>query len=58
MSTVNEPMKRKEYEKALRKLQVELCALQDSAAPVEAQPHGPLLAKQVVRLLAGARYHV
>jgi polyphosphate kinase len=29
MSTVNEPMKRKEYEKALRKLQVELCALQD-----------------------------
>jgi polyphosphate kinase len=29
MSTVKEPMKRKEYEKALRKLQVELCALQD-----------------------------
>jgi polyphosphate kinase len=29
MSTVREPMKRKEYEKALRKLQVELCALQD-----------------------------
>jgi polyphosphate kinase len=29
MSTVQEPMKRKEYEKALRKLQVELCALQD-----------------------------
>ncbi len=29
MNTVREPMKRKEYEKALRKLQVELCALQD-----------------------------
>ena len=29
MSTVKQPMKRKEYEKALRKLQVELCALQD-----------------------------
>jgi polyphosphate kinase 2 len=29
MSTVKKPMKRKEYEKALRKLQVELCALQD-----------------------------
>jgi len=29
MSTVKEPIKRKEYEKALRKLQVELCALQD-----------------------------
>ena len=29
MSTVKEPMKRKDYEKALRKLQVELCALQD-----------------------------
>ena len=29
MSTVQEPMKRKDYEKALRKLQVELCALQD-----------------------------
>ena len=29
MSTVHKPMKRKEYEKALRKLQVELCALQD-----------------------------
>ena len=29
MSTVNKPMKRKDYEKALRKLQVELCALQD-----------------------------
>jgi polyphosphate kinase len=29
MSTVQEPLKRKEYEKALRKLQVELCALQD-----------------------------
>ena len=29
MSTVKEPMKRTDYEKALRKLQVELCALQD-----------------------------
>jgi polyphosphate kinase len=29
MSTVKPPMKRKEYEKSLRKLQVELCALQD-----------------------------
>jgi polyphosphate kinase 2 len=29
MRTVDEPMKRKEYEKALRPLQVELCALQD-----------------------------
>ena len=29
MSTVKKPMKRKEYEKALRKLQVELCVLQD-----------------------------
>jgi len=29
MSTVKQPMKRKEYERALRKLQVELCALQD-----------------------------
>src|SRR3979411_3345858 len=29
MSKVKEPMKRKDYEKALRKLQVELCALQD-----------------------------
>ena len=29
MSTVKEPMKRKGYEKALRRLQVELCALQD-----------------------------
>jgi polyphosphate kinase len=29
MSTVSKPMKRKEYDKALRKLQVELCALQD-----------------------------
>jgi polyphosphate kinase len=29
MNTAKEPMKRKEYEKALRKLQVELCALQD-----------------------------
>jgi polyphosphate kinase 2 len=29
MSTIKKPMKRKEYEKALRKLQVELCALQD-----------------------------
>ena len=29
MSTVEEPMKRKEYEKALRTLQVELCTLQD-----------------------------
>jgi polyphosphate kinase len=29
MQTVNEPMKRKEYEKALRTLQVELCVLQD-----------------------------
>jgi polyphosphate kinase 2 (PPK2 family) len=29
MPTVDEPMKRKAYEKALRTLQVELCALQD-----------------------------
>jgi polyphosphate kinase 2 len=29
MGTADEPMKRKEYEKALRSLQVELCALQD-----------------------------
>src|SRR6516162_1787672 len=29
MITVDKPMKRKEYEKALRTLQVELCALQD-----------------------------
>jgi polyphosphate kinase len=29
MSTAEAPMKRKEYEKELRKLQVELCALQD-----------------------------
>ncbi len=29
MSTVKQPMKRKEYEKELRKLHVELCALQD-----------------------------
>jgi polyphosphate kinase 2 len=29
MRTADEPMKRKEYEKALRSLQVELCALQD-----------------------------
>ena len=29
MRTVDKPMKRKEYEKALRPLQVELCALQD-----------------------------
>ena len=29
MKTVDEPMKRKEYEKALRALQVELCVLQD-----------------------------
>jgi polyphosphate kinase len=29
MNTAKEPMKRKEYDKALRKLQVELCALQD-----------------------------
>ena len=29
MRTVDEPMKRKEYEKALRTLQVELCVLQD-----------------------------
>jgi polyphosphate kinase len=29
MNTAKEPLKRKEYEKALRKLQVELCALQD-----------------------------
>jgi hypothetical protein len=28
MRTVDEPMKRKEYEKALRTLQVELCVLQ------------------------------
>jgi polyphosphate kinase len=29
MSTVEQPMKRKEYEKALRQLQVELCVLQE-----------------------------
>src|SRR5262245_37065161 len=29
MRTADEPMKRKEYEKALRALQVELCYLQD-----------------------------
>jgi len=29
MATVEEPLKRKEYEKELRELQVELCALQD-----------------------------
>ena len=29
MSTIKKPIKRKEYEKQLRKLQVELCALQD-----------------------------
>src|SRR5215469_5181351 len=29
MATVEEPLKRKEYEKELRVLQVELCALQD-----------------------------
>jgi len=29
MSVLKEPMKRKDYEKALRELQVELCALQD-----------------------------
>ena len=29
MTTAHEPMNRKEYEKALRELQVELCALQD-----------------------------
>ena len=29
MSTIKKPMKRKEYERELRKLQVELCALQD-----------------------------
>ena len=29
MTTAHEPMKRNEYEKALRDLQVELCALQD-----------------------------
>ena len=29
MTTTHEPMNRKEYEKALRELQVELCALQD-----------------------------
>ena len=29
MNTAKEPMKRKEYEKTLRKVQVELCALQD-----------------------------
>ena len=29
MATTNEPLKRKQYEKALRELQVELCALQD-----------------------------
>ena len=29
MNTAQAPMKRKEYEKALRKLQVELCGLQD-----------------------------
>jgi len=29
MATVEEPLKRKQYEQALRALQVELCALQD-----------------------------
>ena len=29
MSAVKEPMKRKEYEKALRELQVELCGFQE-----------------------------
>ena len=29
MATTNGRLKRKEYEKALRELQVELCALQD-----------------------------
>ena len=29
MTTTNESLKRKQYEKALRELQVELCALQD-----------------------------
>src|SRR5215831_4071441 len=29
MRTAGEPMKRKEYEKALRSLQIELCALQE-----------------------------
>ena len=29
MSTVIEPMRQKDYERALRTLQVELCALQD-----------------------------
>ena len=29
MTIAREPMKRKDYEKALRQLQVELCALQD-----------------------------
>ena len=29
MATADEPLKRKQYEKALRELQVELCALQD-----------------------------
>src|SRR5277367_7030233 len=29
MSTIKKPVKRKEYEKELRRLQVELCALQD-----------------------------
>src|SRR5262249_11481473 len=29
MRTADEPMKRKEYEKALRSLQIELCTLQD-----------------------------
>ncbi len=29
-----------------------------SAAPVEAEPDGPLLAQQMVRVLAGARHHV
>jgi hypothetical protein len=30
MATTSERLKRKQYEKALRELQVELCALQDS----------------------------
>ncbi len=29
MSTIKKPIKRNEYEKQLRKLQVDLCALQD-----------------------------
>ena len=29
MSTADKPMGRKEYEKAMRALQIELCALQD-----------------------------